>query len=378
MDRTAICNVCSLRFLPQSLTMLWSLQRHWTGFETHIFVSDVTAREGATLAAAWPDVRFHFIDQFADRTILDNALLLTDLEFNISLKAMALRVALETGAAKALYCDSDLLFLAAPEAALAALDDHTVVLTPHQLSFQDDASDFAMARTGIFNSGFIGVQGAVGLAFAQWWEDKCARYCLLEPEEGIFVDQKWLDLAVGLFPGTQAFRDPGYNLAYWNIASRGFNSQTVVVHLSGLNPARPAPAGSKLSKYSSETVDNALAQALVPYLKEYAEIAARISTLLPGLGVLPPFGRLAASTGPVVAKRYSAQRFMLEFENAIPRRKGRTSPAYAFQRLHRTDVAVTQLTRRLGAVLVKLGLGSVLEKFIALFRVLGRRGNWLK
>src|SRR5262249_26989060 len=35
------------------------------------------------------------------------------------------------------------------------------------------------------------------------------------------VDQKWIDLAPGLFPGIHVLRDPTCNIAYWNLHERG-------------------------------------------------------------------------------------------------------------------------------------------------------------
>ena len=38
-------------------------------------------------------------------------------------------------------------------------------------------------------------------------------------EDGIFTDQKWVDLAPGFFP-TTILRHPGYNVAPWNFSTR--------------------------------------------------------------------------------------------------------------------------------------------------------------
>ena len=44
--------------------------------------------------------------------------------------------------------------------------------------------------------------------------------CVAEVERGLFVDQKWMDLAPGLFPGVAILRHDGWNVAYWNLRQR--------------------------------------------------------------------------------------------------------------------------------------------------------------
>ena len=39
-------------------------------------------------------------------------------------------------------------------------------------------------------------------------------------EEGLFVDQKWIDLVPGFYPDVGIIHHPGYNVAYWNLHCR--------------------------------------------------------------------------------------------------------------------------------------------------------------
>ena len=82
-----------------------------------------------------------------------------------------------------------------------------------------------------------------------WWSERLATDCLVAPERGYFVDQRWMDFAPGLVPGFFILRDPGYNLAYWNLAgarpARRGNRYEVdgrplrFFHFSGFDPERP-------------------------------------------------------------------------------------------------------------------------------------------
>src|SRR5439155_27055532 len=64
-----------------------------------------------------------------------------------------------------------------------------------------------------------------------------------------FVDQRWIDFAPGLVKSFHVLRDPGYNVAYWNLPSRELSRTPEGVevsgrplrffHFSGYDPRRP-------------------------------------------------------------------------------------------------------------------------------------------
>src|SRR5581483_2467759 len=88
-----------------------------------------------------------------------------------------------------------------------------------------------------------------------WWAERLATDCLVAPERGYFVDQRWMDFAPGLVTSLHVLRDPGYNVAYWNLSSRDVraagdryevNGRPLrFFHFSGYDPATP----HKLSKH---------------------------------------------------------------------------------------------------------------------------------
>src|SRR5712692_2520105 len=96
---------------------------------------------------------------------------------------------------------------------------------------------FAIARQGQWNE-LLG-----------WWSDKLYSGCVADPDHGLFVDQHWCDLMPGLFENVVILRDPGYNVAYWNLKSRSMvvsNNEYFVegvplifFHFSGYSPERP-------------------------------------------------------------------------------------------------------------------------------------------
>jgi glycosyltransferase involved in cell wall biosynthesis/2-polyprenyl-3-methyl-5-hydroxy-6-metoxy-1,4-benzoquinol methylase len=147
------------------------------------------------------------------------------LELNTAVKPYLIDFLFERFAPqKVIYFDPDIVVHRRLDDLLALLDRHTVVLTPHLLSPLDDEyrpGDLDILRAGAYNLGFIALsRSGRWKDFLQWWQHKVYSGCVVEPENGLFVDQRWIDLAPGLFPGICILNDPGYNVAYWNFKGR--------------------------------------------------------------------------------------------------------------------------------------------------------------
>jgi hypothetical protein len=67
-----------------------------------------------------------------------------------------------------------------------------------------------------------------------WWQEKVYHHCLMAPDRGMHVDQRWVDLVPGLFSEIFVLREPGYNVAYWNLHARRVTTQNGEVSINGL------------------------------------------------------------------------------------------------------------------------------------------------
>ena len=109
---------------------------------------------------------------------------------------------------------------------ISKLEEYSIILTPHQVDFNLEPSaiqdnETTSMKYGIFNLGFLAVRNDEhGRSFAQWWDNQLVRACYDLVEEGIFTDQKYCDLAPALFSGVFIERDPGCNVASWNLSRR--------------------------------------------------------------------------------------------------------------------------------------------------------------
>jgi glycosyltransferase involved in cell wall biosynthesis len=102
------------------------------------------------------------------------------------------------------------------------------VLTPHLTAPIDDSlvpalvpDEREILLSGIYNLGFLGLAfNERTVAFLDWWKERLYRWCLHEVDQGLFVDQRWMDFAPAFLPRVEILRDPGYNVAYWNLVHR--------------------------------------------------------------------------------------------------------------------------------------------------------------
>ncbi len=76
-------------------------------------------------------------------------------------------------------------------------------------------SETSILASGIYNLGFVGV-GQAAFGFLDYWMERLRRECYVDPGNMRFVDQRWVDFVPGIFDCVIA-RDPGYNVAYWNL-----------------------------------------------------------------------------------------------------------------------------------------------------------------
>lgn len=124
-----------------------------------------------------------------------------------------------------MFFDPDCVLFGKMTEMRAALSTHSVVLTPHA-SLMHENSDWLFfernpLKVGGFNLGFFGLQNNhTGRAVASWWRFRLRDNCLLAPEEGLFTDQKWMDLLPCYTDDIKVMREPVYNIARWNTFQR--------------------------------------------------------------------------------------------------------------------------------------------------------------
>jgi glycosyltransferase involved in cell wall biosynthesis len=211
----------------------------------------------------------------------------TILELSTAVKPWMFAYLFALGYERVVYLDPDIV-LFSPLAELDAVAPATLLLlTPHltgSIEGDDHPSERAILQAGTYNLGFLAVWRQPATAgFLEWWQSRLEFQCLAEVERGLFVDQKWLDLAPGLFPGVAVLRHDGWNVAYWNLRQRTVRRDgdrlTVngvplrFLHFSGVEPTTPGFVSRHDGRLTLEAIGDAapLVERYRARLREYGQ-----------------------------------------------------------------------------------------------------------
>lgn len=153
------------------------------------------------------------------------------MEFNTAIKPYMFQwIRQRHPGSNAVYLDPDLYLLRPLIHVTEALDaGATLVLTPHLNDpMADDGKqpdELAIMRSGVYNCGFVAIGHTdASEQLVDWWAKKLEFGCYADPAAGLFTDQKWMDLAPGMFRDVHILRHDGYNVAYWNLKQRPVTS----------------------------------------------------------------------------------------------------------------------------------------------------------
>jgi glycosyltransferase involved in cell wall biosynthesis len=270
MSRTAVCTIVSKNYLAFARTLMGSLAQHHPEWERVVLLVDelddsfAPERENFEVlplaALALPEPR-----KFTFRYSI--------LELNTAVKPWLMETLFERGCERVVYLDPD-IFAHAPLSAVeeAFSRGDTAIVTPHLTEpLRDDKhpSDVDILRAGTYNLGFLALADHPQTrAFLAWWRSKNEFNCVVDIAAGLFVDQKWVDMLPGFIDGAHVLRDPGYNVAYWNLAHRPVELEPtgsprvagkplVFFHWSGFDPLHPGPFSKHQDRFTLRTVGDA-------------------------------------------------------------------------------------------------------------------------
>lgn len=245
----AACTIVAHNYLPQAKILANSFLEFHPDSTFYIVVVDRPIQARLVGSAGYKLVPITEIDM-GEEGFTYMASIYDVTEFATSVKPFVLRHLLENHDC-VFYIDPDIKVFAP----LSPLVERTLEagwsLTPHSLQpiirngWQPTEQEIKGA--GIYNLGFIGVTKKA-VEMLDWWGERLRRDCIIDVSNQLFTDQRWIDMAVSLFPA-YIERTTSYNVAYWNLDQRRVwkDGSTYMVdedvlrffHFSGYDPLNP-------------------------------------------------------------------------------------------------------------------------------------------
>jgi hypothetical protein len=221
--RVALYTSAALNYLPKVRLLFESVRAHHPDWELHLCLAeelqpgfDPGLPEGATVhplsslgIPAWRSWTFaHSL-----------------MELATAIKPFLLHALLDRVDA-VVYLDPDIVVFSPLHEIVDGLAAGTVLLTPHQVQAAGDEADvvaheMCTLQHGVYNLGFIGVPATPeGRRMADFWRRRTYSFCRDAIPDGVFTDQRWIDLVPAYFDRVRILRDTRLNVAPWNIAQR--------------------------------------------------------------------------------------------------------------------------------------------------------------
>ena len=213
-------------YLAKARVLAWTLKRHNPDWKLWALITD---REPPGFEFDLDNEDFDGV-AYADELGLPgcNAWIFKHdvVEACTAVKGLFLTKLLDQGAEKVVYLDPDIAIFSPLTQVEQWLDESKILLTPHQLA--PDTKRFAIVdneicslKHGTFNLGFLGIRNdGEGRTCAEWWRDRLLEFCFNDIPNGLFTDQRWCDLLPSFFSSYHVIRDPGFNVASWNLSQR--------------------------------------------------------------------------------------------------------------------------------------------------------------
>lgn len=225
MTTTHVFTSAAWNYLPKVRILFESIKKHHPEWETHFLVAD----------------KFNY-DFDIEKEPFDNAWAIEDLNIpnhrawifchNLVELATALKPFLfkkllsQKNVKNVIFLDPDVVVFSRLDGILDSLNSSSIVLTPHLTSPDKTIeaimdNEISALKHGSYNLGFLGVSNTkIGKKFIDWWAHRLYFFCKNQIYNGLFTDQKWIDLVPGLFDKVYVIRSSRYNVASWNMPNR--------------------------------------------------------------------------------------------------------------------------------------------------------------
>jgi hypothetical protein len=223
--KTVAFTSAAINYLPKVRKLCASIKRFHPEFEVVLALADRAA----------PGIEF--ANESIDEVIAVEQIGIPDrerwiyfhsiVELSTAIKPFVLKTLLaREDVARVIYFDPDMVLFSRLDDLLADIEGASIGLTPHQVKPETtlDAvrdNEIASLKHGVYNLGFLAVNNVTeGRRFADWWAERVYHFCIADIPNGLFTDQRWVDLAPAFFDGVKILKNPRFNVATWNLTTR--------------------------------------------------------------------------------------------------------------------------------------------------------------
>ena len=216
----------SFGYLNRARVLFESLRKHQPRWERVALITDEPPFELSFRVDNEPFDSVYYADQLGIRAFPSWIFKHDVIEACTAVKGPFVKMLCSSGADAVVYLDPDTCLFESLDPIERLLEEWNIVLTPHTVTPTTDRraildNEICSLKTGIYNLGFIALRTSdEGRRFADWWSDRLLHYGYDDIPNGLFVDQRWCDHVPALFEGVKILKDPGYNVASWNLVDR--------------------------------------------------------------------------------------------------------------------------------------------------------------
>ena len=247
--------IVSRAYVPQARVLCGSFLRHHPDGQFWALLVDDARREIADDEEPFSVLRLEDLD--LDLGEIHRMAMLFGSRLIAAIKPWICEHLLGRAADHVIYIDSDFVIFASLDPLARAAREHGVALVPHvrePIPVDGLLPDYTtILGVGTFNAGMFAV-GRKGQPFLDFLKERLRRECRTDVPAMRVNEQRWLDFVPALFDHS-VVRDPGFDVAPWNIHERHISKKgghylvsdqpLRAFHFSGFDPRIPSVLSSR-------------------------------------------------------------------------------------------------------------------------------------
>ena len=323
MKKIHVFTSAALNYVPKVRMLYESLRTHHPEFVLHLALADHAP--AAKALAGEPFDHLIALDELEIPAWRGWSFCHRIVELATAIKPFVLaRLLARPDCGAVLYMDPDTVAFSRLDDIVAALQECSILLTPHQTVPETTLAavmdnEICSLKHGVYNLGFIGVAAdATGARFAEWWSRRVYHFCRADIPNGLFTDQRWIDLVPAFFDGVAIMRSSRHNVAPWNLTTRtvsraGDGTYTVDGEPLGFYHFTGFDSGAHALMATKNSAGDATVRDLVRWYEERTRVAAT------DLLAAAPWGFGAFSNGePIIDAQRLVYRERVDLQRAFP------------------------------------------------------------